>query len=130
MSRLYEIESSKKNKRPVNRPIHHADAGADCAAVVEGVVLASFKIDECAANGAVRAVVPRGGIGRRSAKESQRLSLGKPGSKISAVDGVEAGRPGQVKPSESGDQAGVGIVVRHVEMVGAVDQVLQRLCSC
>src|SRR5271169_586993 len=98
-----------ENKRPVDGPVHHADAGAERAAVVERVVLAAFKVDERAANGAVRTVVPGGRIGCRSAKDAERCSLAQPGSKVATVNGVEAGRPGKVEPPKAGHQAGVGI---------------------
>ena len=119
----------EENEWPVDVPVHHADPRAAGAAVVEAVVLAAFEVDERAADHAVRAVVPRRGIGRGAAENSQRRALGESLAEISAVDGVEAGRPGQIQAAKSRDQRRVGIVVGHVQVVGAVDQVLQRLLA-
>ena len=50
-------------------------------------------------------------------------------AKIAAVDRVEAGRPGKIEAAKSRDQRRVGVVVGHVQVIGAIDQVLQRLLA-
>ena len=64
-----------------------------------------------------------------SPEDSQRGALGDPLAEVSAVDGVQAGRIRKIKPPHSSHDRGVRIVIRHVQVVGAVDQILQCLLA-
>src|SRR5690349_8123935 len=51
-------------------------------------------------------------------------------SEVSAIDGVEAWSPGQIQTAETRHYRGVRIVIRHVQVVSAVERLLQGFLRC
>ena len=49
--------------------------------------------------------------------------------KVASVDGVKTSRPGQVHASKASHPGRVRIVVGHADVVGAVEEILQRVRS-
>src|SRR5579863_701256 len=65
----------EKYERPIDGPVHHADARATGGAVVKSVEFSAFEVYECTADHPVGAIVPRRRIRRRAAEHSKSGAL-------------------------------------------------------
>ena len=116
----------KEKKRPIDGPTQQADPRPAGARIVQGVKAPPAEVHKSPANLAVGTVVPGGRV-RRGAYKNPRNHPGMDAaSQIAPVDGVQAVGPRQVQPPEPRHPAPGGIVIDQTQVIGAVDQLLQR----
>src|ERR1035438_7604698 len=106
-------------------PTEARNAESGGAGVLESVPRSAVEVEKCTDLLPVGAVVPRSGVGRGAGKHSDGGVLGNPPSNVSAIDGAQAGRPGQVHAAETEDPVGLRIVVSQSRVISPIEQVVQ-----
>src|SRR5581483_5340828 len=106
-------------------PFQHLNAHTESVAITEVLEAATLEVHEGSANFLLRVVAPGCGIRRGSGKQSNRRRLVQAEPHVASVNGFEARGIRQEESSKAGDKVRLGIVVKHSQVISAVDQILQ-----